>query len=160
MAGEVELDSLDPIRLLRAPRAEEAVTTSGWAIAEGVRAILRGNPHFDSPGVHAALERLELYKEPIATQVAPYHPIMLPGGRFQDNMEWCLPDSWINVMLPSVEGLVAYFGARGIKHTSLAIERRFVDLIEDPHDSWPWPGQELGRLIDLIGLAPCPSETT
>jgi hypothetical protein len=159
MMAELGLD-LDPIPLLRAPQACEAITTSGWAIAEAIRVILRGNPHFDSPGVHAALERLELYEEPIVSEVAPYHPIMLPDGGFQDDMEWCLPDSWVNVMLPDVEGLVAYFASLGVRHTSVGVERRFVNLIEDPGDSWPWVGPDLGRLIDLLGLEQCSPKTT
>lgn len=158
MMAEVELP--DPIRLLRAPRVSEAITTSGWAVAEAIRVILDNNPHFDSPGIHAALERLERYEVPILAEIAPYHPIMLPGGGFQDNMEWCLPDSWVNVMMPDVEGLVDYFGSLGMKSTSLGVERRFVDLIEDPGDSWPWVGPDLGRLIDLLGIEECSSKTS
>lgn len=158
--AEVALDELDPIRLLRAPRVEEAITTSGWAISEAIRVILRGNPHFDGPGVQAALERLERYEDPIPAEVAPYHPIMLPGGDFQDSMEWCLPDSWINVMLPNVEGLVAYFASLGITKTSVGIERRFVDMIEDPGDSWPWDTEELDRLTKALGFGQCSSKTS
>lgn len=149
----------DPIRLLRAPVAAEAVTVTGWALAEAIRVVLGGNPHLDTPGIHAALERLERYELPIPAQIAPYHPIMLPDGGFQDGMEWCLPDSWVNVMVPDVEGIPAYFGAQGISATSVGIERRFVDMLEDPGSTWPWTGPDLGRLIDLLGLEPCSSQT-
>lgn len=156
---DIDVADVD-LRLLRAPRASEAITTSGWAVAEAIRVVLGGNPHYDTPGIHAALERLERYMDPIAAEVALYHPIMLPGGTFQDNMEWCLPDSWINVMLPDVEGLVAYFASLGVKKTCIPIERRFVDLIEDPGDSWPWDDKELDRLVDVLGFQHCSTQTT
>lgn len=158
--GEVEHTELpDPIRLLRAPKINEALTVSGWALAEAVRVVLHANAHFDTPGIHALLERLEQHST-IPAQVAPYHPIMLQDGQFQDGMEWCLPDSWINVLVPDIEGITNYFGSFGISATSVGVERRFVNLLEDPHDSWPWPGPELGRLIDLLGLGQCSSKTS
>lgn len=140
---------------VRAPRPCEAVVVSGPGLAIGLRKALRGNAHLDFPGFHATLDRLDAIWEPIATHVAPVYALFGPDGPIPDGLDWCLPDTGVALSTPNAEGILAYLDAAGMTNVHIVVERRFVELIEDPGSSWPWDDKERTELTTKLGLSTC-----
>lgn len=126
----------DPI-LVRAPRPNEGVVVSGWGLADALRTSLKGNEDIDTPGFHAALDRLELRPDPIATKVAPHLHLFGPQGPLDDTSDMCWPSTRVAVKVPNLEGVLPFLDSAGITNVCVAVDRIHLGLLEDPWTYWP-----------------------
>lgn len=129
---------------------------SGPGLSEGIRLMLKGNADLDSYALQAILDRLDATYEPIPTHVAPHHALFSKDGPLPDGMEWCLPDTGVSLRVPNIEGLVAYFDAAGLTQVHVAVDRRYIELIEDPGSSWPLDNDWLTAILTSLGISIIP----
>lgn len=136
----------DPI-LVRAPRPNEGVIVTGWGLAEALRLSLDGNEDLDTPGFHAALERLEVRSDPIATQVAPHLHLFGPLGPLDDKTEMCWPSTRVAVKVPNLEGVLPFLNNAGMTNVCAIVDRIHLGLLEDPWAYWP-DAQDASKAAD------------
>lgn len=127
----------------RAPKPNEAILVEGLGVVQGLR---RHAAHLLSPGLDAILERLE-FAEPLPTSVSPAEQCYAVDGVILGGLEECDGATVVWVRCPTQEGLDEYMRGADLHRLHLPVERRFMTLIDDPHDHWP---EYLGEVDKLI----------